>query len=325
MFIPTVLLASALYITGPSGNVYMAANDVPEGSCVMSGNEELVYETTNVNVCNTITLEPGCYRAELRGGVGLKNDECVDFVALSETSIMSALFSLSEPTTVYAFRGGDGKAGGVNKSGTKHGTFGGGASGVDSLLVVGDRVWRAEGGAGNTCTISYNNSAINRLYSATAVTIGNGFGGKSGLSGSTNGYRGFRVYKTDTYGVGGGGGGAPSDTGGTKWQYNTVSSYSGVVVDAGGNGSDVSGGDGGDITSCKTYNCTDFVSATGGKGGANVSYTCGGQVATSYGGGGGGAATFGSGASTNYTTNGGDGGSGSTGSSDISFLRIYKM
>lgn len=319
------VLTTALYITGPSGNVYMAANDVPKGSCVMSGSEELIYEATNINVCNTVTLEPGCYRAELRGGVGLKNDECVDFVALSETSIVSALFSLSEPTTVYVFRGGDGRAGTVNKYGTKHGTFGGGASGVDSLLVVGDRVWRAEGGAGNTCTISYNNSAINRLYSATAVTIGNGFGGKSGLSGSTNGYRGFRVYKTDTFGVGGGGGGAPSDLGGTKWQYNNVSSYSGVSIDAGGNGSADSGGAGGDVTTCKTYKCTDFISVSGGSGGDSVSYSCGGQTAISYGGGGGGAAVFGSGTTTTNYAKGGDGGAGSTGTSDVSFVRIYKM
>lgn len=323
MLLPIAFL-SALYITGPSGNVYMAANDVPKGSCVMSGAEELVYEATNINTCNSVVLEPGCYRAELRGGVGLKNDECVDFVALSETSIVSALFSLGETTTVYAFRGGDGNPGTVNKYGTKHGTFGGGASGVDSLLVVGDRVWRAEGGAGNTCTISYNNSAINRLYSATAATIGNGFGGKSGKSGNVNGYRGFRVYKTDTYGVGGGGGGAPSDTGGSKWQYNNVSSYAGVSVDAGGNGDANGGGDGGDVTSCSTYKCTAMVSVTGGAGGNNVSFACGGQTAISYGGGGGGGAVFGSG-NTTSSANGGNGGSGSTGTSDNSFLRIYKM
>ena len=325
MLFPTVVLAGALYITGPGGNVYMAANEVPEGACVMSGTEQLVYEATNINTCNTIVLEPGCYRAELRGGVGLKNDECADFVDLSETSIMSALFSLSEPTTVYVFRGGDGRPGSVNKTSNKHGTFGGGASGVDSLLVVGERVWRAEGGAGNTCTISNNNSALNRLYSATAVAIGNGFGGKSGLSGSVNGYRGFRVYKTDTFGVGGGGGGAPSDLGGTAWQYNNTSSYPDVSVVAGVKGTDLGGGDGGNVTSCKTYKCTDYVSASGGTGGVNVSFSCGGQTAVSYGGGGGGGAVNGSGTSTTYYVNGGNGGSGSTGTSETSFVRIYKM
>lgn len=324
MFLSAAILASALYITGPGGNIYMAADDVPQGSCVMSGTEELVYEANNINVCNSVVLEPGCYRAELRGGVGLKNDECVDFVALSETSIVSALFSLSEPTTIYAFRGGDGNPGTVNKHTNKHGTFGGGASGVDSLLVVGERVWRAEGGAGNTCTISYNNSALNRLYTATAVTIGNGFGGKSGLSGSVNGYRAFRVYKNDTFGVGGGGGGAPDDKGGTSWQYNYVSSYSGVSVGAGENGSADGGGNGGDSTSCKTYKCTELLSATGGVGGKNVTWNCGGQVATSYGGGGGGATIYGA-SSTSYYANGGNGGSGSTGTSDTSFIRIYKM
>ena len=324
MFVPITILMSALYVTGPSGNVYMAANDVPDGACVMSGTEEIVYEASNVNNCNQIVLEPGCYRAELRGGVGTKNKDCVDFVDLSETSIKSAVFSLSEPTTVYVFRGGDGNPGTVNTTSGKHGTFGGGASGVDSLLVVGDRVWRAEGGTGNTCTISYNNSALNRLYSATAVAIGNGFGGKSGLK-SANGYRGFRVYKTDTYGVGGGGGGSPSDNGGTSWQYNNTSSYPDVVIEPGEAGNGQRGGDGGDVTSCATYKCTDYASASGGTGGTNVEFSCGGQVAVSYGGGGGGGAVNGSGTSTTYYVNGGNGGSGSTGSSDVSFVRIYKM
>ena len=324
MFLPMVFLAQALYITGPSGDVYMAANEVPQGSCVMSGTEELVFEVTNFNTCNEIVLEPGCYRAELRGGVGVANEYCVDYVAQSETSIVSALFSLSEPTTAYALRGGDGNPGGVNKSSSRYGTFGGGASGVDTILVVGDRVWRAEGGAGNTCTISSNNSVVNRLYSATAVAIGNGFGGKSGLSGDVNGYRAFRVYKTDTFGVGGGGGGAPNDVGGAKWQYNNTSSYSQVSIGAGENGSDNSGGNGGDVTSCKTSACSDVVSVSGGTGGANVSYSCGGAIAMSYGGGGGGGAVLAEG-STLYYANGGSGGSGSTGSSNTSFLRIYKM
>ena len=152
---PALFLASALYITGPHGDIYKAANEVPKGACVMSGSEVLVYEANNINTCNTVVLEPGCYRAEMRGGVGQKNEDCVDFVELSKTSIVSALFSLSETTDVYVLRGGDGNPGSVNKQSGRYGTFGGGASGVDSLLVVGDRVWRADGGAGNTCTISY--------------------------------------------------------------------------------------------------------------------------------------------------------------------------
>ena len=324
MLIPTLLLTQALYIAGPSGDIYVAANEVPEGACVMSGVEELVAEITNFNTCNQIVLSPGCYRAELRGGVGTANANCLDFVSPAESSVASALFSLSEDTTVYALRGGDGNPGGVNKSSSRYGTFGGGASGVDTILVVGDRVWRAEGGVGNTCTISSNNSVVNRLYSATAVAVGNGFGGRSGLGTNQNGYRAFRVYKTDTFGVGGGGGGAPNDVGGSKWQYNNTSSYSQVSIGAGENGSDNSGGNGGDVTSCKTTACSDVVSVSGGTGGANVSYSCGGTTAISYGGGGGGGAVLAEG-STLYYANGGNGGSGSTGDSNTSFLRIYKM
>ena len=324
MFLPMVFLAQALYITGPSGDVYMAANEVPQGSCVMSGTEELVFEVTNFNTCNEIVLEPGCYRAELRGGVGVANAACVDYVAQSETSIVSALFSLSEPTTAYALRGGDGNPGGVNVSSGRYGTFGGGASGVDSLLVVGNRTWRADGGEGNTCTIPVNNNVINRAYSRTATAIGNGSGGRSDLSGNVNAYRGYTTNNTETFGVGGGGGGAPSDLGGTGWQYKGTFPDAAMYMNAGTDGSDVGGGDGGDVSSCATYKCTALNTASGGVGGANVSFSCGGQVAISYGGGGGGGGVYGT-SNLAYYADGGDGGSGSTGTSETSFLRIYKM
>ncbi len=82
---------------------------------------------------------------------------------------------------------------------------------------------------------------------------------------------------------------------------------------------------GGDIVTCKSVSdgCAELVTANGGTGGVSVFYSCGGQTAVSYGGGGGGSY------SVNYPSvgalDGGDGGSGSTGTSDVSFLRIYKM
>lgn len=324
MFLPIVILAQALYITGPGGDVYMAANEVPEGSCVMSGAEELVYEVNNFNTCNEIVLEPGCYRAELRGGVGLANADCVDYMAQSETFIVSALFSLSETVTAYALRGGDGNAGSVNKSGSRYGTFGGGASGVDSILVVDGRTWRAEGGEGNTCTISENNSVLNRLYSRTATAIGNGFGGKADLDGSENGYCAYGKNNTEVFGVGGGGGGAPDGLGGTKWQYKNSFPDTNMSIGLGADGSATGGGNGGDVVSCKTYKCTELLSATGGQGGATVQFLCGGAIAVSYGGGGGGGSVYGTG-SSGFKANGGNGGSGSTGTSSTSFVRIYKM
>ena len=65
------------------------------------------------------------------------------------------------------------------------------------------------------------------------------------------------------------------------------------------------------------------MAATGGIGGATVTYECGGKTAKTYGGGGGGGAY--AGAYYTNSLNGGDGGSGSSGSSDTSFVRIYKI
>ncbi len=81
--------------------------------------------------------------------------------------------------------------------------------------------------------------------------------------------------------------------------------------------------DGGDIEN-QQGNSETLNYATGGVGGKNVYYSCGGQVTVSYGGGGGGAGVLTSTSSVRYV-NGGDGGSGSTGASDDSYVRIYKI
>ena len=323
-----LFLSQTLYLSSPTGATYRAVNDLPQGTCVMMGTEELVFTATNFNTCNEILLEPGCYRAELSGGIGLPNENCLDHVEPDFTSFTSALFSISEPTTVYALRGGDGNPGSVNKSKTYVGSFGGGASGVDSILVVGDHIWRAPGGAGKTCITPKSGSTANQVPSATTVKVGNGFGGgTTNLSGHINGARSFYYSKstqtsTAINSIAGGGGGAPNGTGGTNWQYKNTMPSTDIIVNPGKVGTETAGGDGGDVTSYTNYALTNQATVTGGTGGATVSYTCGGTTARTYGGGGGGGAI-----SSNYSIaiNGGNGGSGSSDSSEISFIRIYKM
>ncbi len=325
MFFTTLLLAQTLFVKTPDGNVYKAVNDVPVGQCILTGEEELVFEASNFNTCNEIVLQPGCYRAEMRGGIGTANENCLDHIAFDENTTMSAVFSISQPTTVYALRGGDGNPGEAIISGSYISSFGGGASGVDSILVIGDRVWRANGGAGKTCITGEDFTSTNTADSATTIAVGNGFGGGTNLPDDTNGARAFyNVLNKVMYSIGGGGGGAPNGVGGANWQYKSTFPADDIIINPGENGTSLSGGDGGSVTSCIDLDCTEMRTINGGKGGTTMSYICGGQYAYSYGGGGGGAAIRAY--STYFLTRvGGDGGSGSTGTSNVSFVRIYKM
>ena len=321
MLLPLALL-SALYFKTSDGNIYHTIDKIPDGMCVLNNNgEELVYEASNFNTCNEIVLQPGCYRAELRGGIGLPNEYCKSIAEQDFTPTISALFNINEPTTVYVFRGGDGNPGGVNVVPNRYtGAFGGGASGVDSILVVGDRVWRASGGVGKTCTVGTEND-LNIVNNHTTVSIGNGIGGGSNLNKPILQQRAYAQTSDRLYGIGGGGGASPNGAGGTDWQYHYDFINTDEYVNAGSNGTGERAGDGGDIYVCNTLSCTSMVSATGGIGGATVTYECGGQTAKTYGGGGGGGthnAYYG-------TLNGGNGGSGSSGTSDVSFIRIYRI
>jgi hypothetical protein len=327
MLLPLALL-SALYFKTSDGNIYHTIDEIPPGMCILNNNgTELVYEVpdTEINDCNEIELQPGCYRAELRGGIGLQNEYCTSIAEQDFTPTISAIFSINEPTTVYVFRGGDGNPGGVVVNNTDTGAFGGGASGVDSILVVGDRVWRASGGVGKTCTESDTLYPVNAASASSSLQNSNGIGGGSTLNNLSHQQRAYLRYDRSTqkalYGSGGGGGASPNGTGGTNWRFHSAFINADEYVNAGTNGSDERGGDGGDIYVCNNLSCTSMVAATGGIGGETIEYKCGGQTAKTYGGGGGGGAH----ASHVETANGGNGGSGSTDHSDTSFVRIYKI
>jgi hypothetical protein len=328
MLLPLALL-SALYFKTSDGNIYHTIDKIPDGMCILNNNgEELVYEAKNFNTCNEIELQPGCYRAELRGGIGLQNEYCLSIAEQDFTPTVSAIFSINEPTTVYVFRGGDGKPGGVNVINNSYsGAFGGGASGVDSILVVGDRVWRASGGVGKTCAKIKYTKPSNVVSTLTTTPIGNGIGGGSILNQNITQKRAYYNYgQRYTHGIGGGGGASPNGAGGTDWQYHSAFINADVeYVNPGTNGTDGTdggGGKGGDIKVCNNPSCTSYVEAKGGSGGKTIEYKCGGQTAKSYGGGGG------CGAYNGYysiSADGGKGGSGSTNTSNTSFVRIYKI
>ena len=322
-------LLATLHIMTHNGAIYDVVENIPAGSCIIGGTETLVYEASTFNTCQEIRLNPGCYRVEMMGGLGGKNEECKDWAEQMITNPLSGMFTLDTETTVYAFRGGDGMPGTVNKSGSYYGSFGGGASGADSIVVVGDRVFRARGGAGQMCAAAYIKNGLVGLNNpswGSSRAYANGSPG-----GWTDGYIGHMkkvclsmpTWRKDiVYTCGGGGGGAPSAPG-----ANTVygDGCMGGVANDGADGTAVGGGNGGDVTDALYRNDggdTNPKSASGGRGGANVTWQCGGQTIVSYGGGGGGACVNGVAV---QTADGGDGGSGSTGTSNTSYLRIYKM
>ena len=319
-------LLATLHIMTHNGAIYDVVEDIPAGSCIIGGTETLVYEASTFNTCQEIRLKPGCYRVEMMGGLGGLYPDCLNAAQQMITNPLSGMFTLDTETTVYAFRGGDGMPGTVNKLGSYYGSFGGGASGADSILVVGDRVFRARGGAGGTCMFIEGRYVSFNIDMPAFMSHGiGGFADFSDVSWSrpvcVSSYT--SLYNTYRNGFGGGGGGgAPNGTGGTTFAMTDLCPTD-AVVNVGASGTSLGGGNGGDVTNA-LYRPGDTTvrSAIGGHGGANVTFQCGGHTIIMYGGGGGGGTINGS---LRVLFNGGDGGSGSTGTSNTSYLRIYKM
>ena len=109
-----------------------------------------------------------------------------------------------------------------------------------------------------------------------------------------------------------GGGGAPSGNAGVGASA-VANSYGG---NPGGVATSDSGGAGGDAWRI-------VGSTSGGGGGATISFSCAGQTLYSYGGGGGGAIQ--ARMSPGLNLDGGAGASGTTGTSESSFVRIYRF
>lgn len=303
----------SLKIMDSSGVVYYA--DAMMGACPNAvkiydgentysiGAQTLVYESDSFDVCETVTLVPGCYYVEVRGGRGGDGGNNVGSGA--NATIQSYNFVINQQTDVFVFRGADGNAGGVNTDGNIATGGGGGASGAPSLFAVNDVIIVSDGGAGGRGGLATNNGG-------QAFECGSGGGG--GVGQNANGLNAVAHYTWDYNFLmcGAGGGGAPNGLGGTDASALSGGYGGGASAAASLN----SGGAGG--------NAWRIVGSTdGGAGGATVSFSCAGQNLYSYGGGGGGAvqAKF----TLPVNMDGGAGGSGTTGTSDVSFVRIYRF
>ena len=316
------LTSPALHIKNADGEIYHVAV-MPVGGGVFDATETLVYEENTINTCQSFELPAGIYRVEMRGGTGGKPYTCSTGYGMQKfkSDIMSSIFKLSEPTTAYALRGGDGNDGATVNV---HQTVGGGASGVDSILVVGNRAIRANGGTGTRCQQKF--SEVPGRDGGGFNTANNGGGGgiytENEINDGANAdVSDSRIIQAPS------GGGAPNGSAGITANSTSCNIFSAY----GGNMS--GGGNGGDIENL-LGDSVNQNTVVGGRGGANTLFNCGGQVAYSYGGGGGGAvcvykseyscSNFGNWCTTDCF-DGGDGGSGSTGTSNDSFIKIFKI
>lgn len=316
------LTSPAVHVKNADGEVYHIAL-VPIDGGIYDGSETLVYEEEAINTCKSVNLVAGIYRVELRGGSGGRPASCQSGIGTQrfEGEVVSSVFKINQDTVVNVFRGGDGND---SKRKNSNQVSGGGASGVDSLLVVDGRVIRGIGGVGTKCitgTVSGLNGGAYALFDVC-------YGGGGGIYADKSINDGVTV-KYQARGFCGAGGGGSNDVGGGKGGSKN-SSYS--FLGAGQAATSNSGGDGGDVENKKGTSLTANI-GYGGKGGANVVYSCGGYTATSYGGGGGGGMCFFYQSSCESTglwcdtdcVNGGDGGTGSKGTSSTSFVKIYKI
>ena len=309
-----------LHVQNTDGKIYHAIV-IPQGGEFLDTTEKLVYSENSINTCQPVTLDAGMYRVELRGGAGGKQSRCNSGLGKTNitANVVSQIFKLPTQTTVYAFRGGDGND---SPTVTGHQIPGGGASGVDSMLVVGDRAIVGIGAPSSQCFSLH----ILSYYYGSATIIFRCQSTPSGTYAIENIEIG-QAIGTSYYGCGGGGGGAPNGIGGTSV------SYINVKITAGTNATSDGGGNGGDAENLMGDSQTKNI-AYGGAGGKNVYWQCAGHTATSYGGGGGGAlcafansSSCASGGQWCYSdcADGGDGASGSTGKSDTSYVKIYKI
>ena len=309
-----------LHVQNTDGKIYHAIV-IPQGGEFLDASEKLVYSADSINTCQPVILEAGMYRVELRGGAGGKQSRC-DY-GLGRTNItanvVSQIFKLPTQTTVYAFRGGDGND---SPKVTSHQIPGGGASGVDSMLVIGDRAIVGIGAPGSQCfDISIS------AYPGGGAVIGLGCQSTPSGTYSVQNIKIGNSYADMSCGCAGGGGGAPNGVGGA------AGSGTNFKTTAGKKATSVGGGGGGDIENLTGDSKTKNI-AYGGAGGKNVYWQCVGHTATSYGGGGGGAScilrqssaceAWGSWCYSDCA-DGGDGASGSTGKSDTSYVKIYKI
>ncbi len=321
---------AVLKVLLPDGTLYQSTS-IPDGGYIIRNTEKLYYEETDINTCKTLTLPPGNYRIEIKGGKGGGN-AAFGTGYTYQGEIKNHSFKADTETTIQIFRGGDGTAictpGRIPSAGS---------SGVDSLLLINDTTVRAIGGHGVPCT---NRTYITEIQKNWIFTQSIG-GGGGAIENIYNYYnedlnRGMPTLVTHNYDgmvAGGGGGGAPDGTPKGSSASINPSKFERCMSDGancighatiGTAATKDQGGNGGDAYA-SYYNQS--LTAVGGQGGKTTTWPCGTTHAYSYGGGGSGAICGGGfmpgGPSNLSCTDGDDGGSGSTGTSDTSYIRIF--
>ncbi len=318
------ITSPAIHVKTHSGDIYHVPI-MPLDGGIFDGTEHLVYEENTINTCQTFELPAGIYRAELRGGSGGKPYRCAAGTGTMKApgEYVSSVFKLNDATMAYALRGGDGNN---SPTVTIHQIPGGGASGVDSILVIGDRTIRANGGPGARCM----NDSINSYYKGGQGIASKCSGGGGGNYSQETINNAGDTFAQSFVGCAGGGGGANAYGGGSQ---GNAKSNTKLEFTSGTPGTTTGGGNGGNATNLLGTSMTKN-NAVGGTGGKNVTYSCGGKNAVSYGGGGGGAScalrlesscTTGGSWCESDCADGGAGASGSTGTSETSFIKIYKI
>ena len=313
-----------LHVQNTDGKIYHAIV-IPQDGKLFDASEKLVYSENSINTCQPVTLDAGMYRVELRGGAGGKQSRCNSGLGTTNpiANTVSQIFKLPTQTTVYAFRGGDGKD---SEEVTFHQIPGGGASGVDSMLVIGDRAIVGPGAPSSQC-FSLNPGAYPKGSPSLDYECQSTPSGTYAIENIAIGQAVGSTY----YGCGGGGGSAPNGIGGTSVSYTNVKITAGTNATSGVHGK---GGDGGDAENLMR-DSQNKNTARGGIGGDNFTRECAGHTAVSYGGGGGGATCMLYNPNTCASTttswcysdcaDGGNGASGSTDQSDTSYVKIYKI
>ncbi len=302
------LTERALHIQNSAGTIFYVPL-ITQGECVATGTETLFYEEQSINTCKQITLEPGCYRIEIRGGDGGTNETIKPPLVSGETKTYT--LNLINPTQIHLFRGGDGATAPANEFNSCQRSN----NGVTSFIVTPNKIFDAPGGPASTHSHSTYTTPTGLAIDWKCLQHIN----------SNNGFASYTehdpVHNTLTvqapYG-----GNAPDGTAGIAYNahFSENFKYTGGAKSA----TSTHGGNGGNMQ----YITPDgtITSGTGGAGGETISYTCGGHTVYSYGSGGVGAMCYYAENSNEYgCLNGGDGASGSTNTSDTSFIKIYKL
>lgn len=290
------------------GQIYYLVNAKEiEEELQFSLSENVTAENTNACISNAVTLPAGTYRVKLKGGrggdggtpSGVNAQHSLGLEAIEQTYE----FQLSEPTPIYAFKGGDGMPGTAGgKDGPAYAPSGGGSSGGPSAIIVKGQLMISQGGFGG----SGGNGV---LSNGTLYEYGAGAGGGDGPQ--KNGAAGF-ANAAQQFAVGGGGGAAPGGLGGAGYtDPNNTRWYSNPGQDAVGNDSGAGG---------TAFNTNSYAGVGGVPGTGSVQWSCGGHALYSYGGGSGGGL-----ATKNKGATGGSGGSGTTSTSSSSYIDIYKL